>query len=97
ARPGRDPGTVLTAEFGRAGQGLGAGAPVKIRGVTVGSVADVAPDGYIAWATDETAPDRRAAEIRDALGHWCGPPADRAVHEPRRIGSVPGDGKEQRS
>ncbi|MEV4676383.1 MlaD family protein [Actinomadura sp. NPDC049382] len=45
ARPGRDPGTVLTAEFGRAGQGLGAGAPVKIRGVTVGSVADVALTG----------------------------------------------------
>ncbi|NKZ02852.1 MlaD family protein [Actinomadura latina] len=41
ARPGRDPGTVLTAEFGRAGQGLGSGTPVKIRGVTVGSVAGV--------------------------------------------------------
>ncbi|GAA1809558.1 MlaD family protein [Actinomadura chokoriensis] len=41
ARPGRDPGTVLSAEFGRAGQGLGSGTPVKVRGVTVGSVADV--------------------------------------------------------
>lgn len=41
ARPGRDPGTVLTADFGRAGQGLGTGAPVKIRGVTVGSVEEI--------------------------------------------------------
>jgi phospholipid/cholesterol/gamma-HCH transport system substrate-binding protein len=41
ARPDRDPGPVLTAEFGRAGQGLGSGTPVKVRGVTVGSVADV--------------------------------------------------------
>lgn len=38
ARPWRDPGTALTAEFGRAGQGLGSGTPVKVRGVTVGSV-----------------------------------------------------------
>ena len=45
ARPGRDPGTVLTAEFGHAGQGLGSGAPVKIRGVTVGSVEEVGLTG----------------------------------------------------
>ncbi|RAY12395.1 MCE family protein [Actinomadura craniellae] len=38
ARPFQAEGTRLTAEFGRAGQGLGDGAPVKIRGVTVGSV-----------------------------------------------------------
>ncbi|MGI5202188.1 FAD-dependent monooxygenase [Spirillospora sp. CA-108201] len=36
----------------------------------------VRPDGYIAWASDETAPDRRAAAIRDALSRWCGPGAD---------------------
>ncbi|MFC9977130.1 FAD-dependent monooxygenase [Spirillospora sp. NPDC127200] len=41
----------------------------------------VRPDGYIAWATDETAPDRRATEIRDALALWCGPPAERPAHE----------------
>ncbi|HEY8481062.1 MAG TPA: FAD-dependent monooxygenase, partial [Spirillospora sp.] len=50
----------------------------------------VRPDGYVAWATDETAPDRRAAAIRDALHRWCGPPVDRAVHEPRPAGGVPG-------
>ncbi|GLZ14366.1 hypothetical protein Acsp04_46010 [Actinomadura sp. NBRC 104425] len=38
ARPLRAEGIRLTAEFGRAGQGLGDDAPVKIRGVTVGSV-----------------------------------------------------------
>ncbi|KAB2341006.1 FAD-dependent monooxygenase [Actinomadura rudentiformis] len=36
----------------------------------------VRPDGYVAWATDETAPDRRAAAIRIALTHWCGAPID---------------------
>ncbi|XVQ06348.1 MlaD family protein [Spirillospora sp. CA-255316] len=38
ARPLRAEGVRLTAEFGHAGQGLGDGAPVKVRGVTVGSV-----------------------------------------------------------
>ncbi|MEU8801791.1 FAD-dependent monooxygenase [Spirillospora sp. NPDC048819] len=51
----------------------------------------VRPDGYIAWATDETAPDRRAAAIRDALNQWCGQPADRPVHEPHAVDGVPGD------
>ncbi|MFC4913636.1 FAD-dependent monooxygenase [Actinomadura gamaensis] len=36
----------------------------------------VRPDGYIAWATDETAPERRAPEIREALERWCGPAAE---------------------
>ncbi|MEV4254250.1 FAD-dependent oxidoreductase [Spirillospora sp. NPDC049652] len=36
----------------------------------------VRPDGYVAWATDETAPERRAPEIREALERWCGPPAE---------------------
>ncbi|WP_030176584.1 MlaD family protein [Spirillospora albida] len=38
ARPFEDDGTILTAEFGRAGQGLGEGTQVKVHGVTVGSV-----------------------------------------------------------
>mgnify|MGYP001249733228 CR=1 FL=1 len=38
ARPLRAEGVRLTAEFGHAGQGLGDGAPVKMRGVTVGTV-----------------------------------------------------------
>jgi phospholipid/cholesterol/gamma-HCH transport system substrate-binding protein len=45
ARPFRSAGTVVTAEFGRAGQGLGTGAPVKMRGVTVGTVDEVALTG----------------------------------------------------
>ncbi|MEU9844380.1 FAD-dependent monooxygenase, partial [Actinomadura sp. NPDC048032] len=43
-----------------------------VAGGATRTTALVRPDGYIAWATDETAPDRRAAEIRDALGRWCG-------------------------
>ncbi|GAA3983933.1 FAD-dependent monooxygenase [Actinomadura viridis] len=43
----------------------------------------VRPDGYIAWATDETAPDVRAAAIREALTRWCGAPAALPSHEPR--------------
>jgi hypothetical protein len=44
----------------------------------------VRPDGYIAWACDETAPDRRALAIREALAHWCGRPADRPAHDRER-------------
>lgn len=44
----------------------------------------VRPDGYIAWACDETAPDRRATAIREALAHWCGRPADHAAHDRER-------------
>ncbi|GAA2444484.1 FAD-dependent monooxygenase [Actinomadura vinacea] len=43
----------------------------------------VRPDGYIAWATDETAPDRRAAAIREALTRWCGAPTEFPQHERR--------------
>ncbi|TDC67303.1 FAD-dependent oxidoreductase [Actinomadura sp. GC306] len=53
----------------------------------------VRPDGYIAWATDETAPDRRAAAIRDALNQWCGQPVDRHLNEPRAGTGVTGDGR----
>ncbi|MEV5575815.1 FAD-dependent monooxygenase [Spirillospora sp. NPDC052269] len=57
-----------------------AGAPTR-------STVLVRPDGYIAWATDETAPERRAPEIREALERWCGPPAEHGQpqsHEPGR-------------
>jgi 2-polyprenyl-6-methoxyphenol hydroxylase-like FAD-dependent oxidoreductase len=43
----------------------------------------VRPDGYVAWATDETAPDRRAAAIREALTRWCGAPTEFPQHERR--------------
>ncbi|REK85690.1 FAD-dependent oxidoreductase [Streptomyces inhibens] len=32
----------------------------------------IRPDGYIAWATDATAPAERAAALRTALIHWTG-------------------------
>ncbi|MEU8786528.1 FAD-dependent monooxygenase [Streptomyces sp. NPDC048637] len=32
----------------------------------------VRPDGYIAWATDATAPAERTAALRGALAHWTG-------------------------
>jgi hypothetical protein len=35
----------------------------------------VRPDGYVAWATDETAPASRDAALRKALARWCGQPA----------------------
>ena len=35
----------------------------------------VRPDGYVAWATDETAPASRDAALRKALTRWCGQPA----------------------
>jgi 2-polyprenyl-6-methoxyphenol hydroxylase-like FAD-dependent oxidoreductase len=34
----------------------------------------VRPDGYVAWATDETAPASRDAVLRTALTRWCGQP-----------------------
>src|ERR671921_808572 len=34
----------------------------------------VRPDGYVAWATDETAPASRDAALRTALARWCGQP-----------------------
>ena len=32
----------------------------------------VRPDAYIAWATSEQRPERRAGQIRQALAHWLG-------------------------
>ncbi|MFC5186586.1 FAD-dependent monooxygenase [Actinomadura harenae] len=43
----------------------------------------VRPDGYVAWATDETTPERRTAEIREALERWCGPPAEHGQDQGR--------------
>jgi 2-polyprenyl-6-methoxyphenol hydroxylase-like FAD-dependent oxidoreductase len=34
----------------------------------------VRPDGYVAWATDETAPASRDEALCAALTHWCGQP-----------------------
>jgi hypothetical protein len=35
----------------------------------------VRPDGYVAWATDQTHPGRLDDQIRGALTRWCGTPA----------------------
>ncbi|WP_433324188.1 FAD-dependent monooxygenase [Spirillospora sp. CA-294931] len=53
----------------------------RVRSVVAGgatrSTVLVRPDGYVAWACDESAPDRRAACITEALTHWCGAPFER--------------------
>lgn len=42
----------------------------------------VRPDAYIAWATAEPHPERRAAEIRQALADWCGAAAGSPASRP---------------
>jgi 2-polyprenyl-6-methoxyphenol hydroxylase-like FAD-dependent oxidoreductase len=44
-----------------------------------GTVMLVRPDGYVAWASDETDPERRAAAVRAALADACGAPAARTT------------------
>ena len=34
----------------------------------------IRPDGYVAWATDETTPASRDVALRKALTRWCGQP-----------------------
>jgi hypothetical protein len=38
----------------------------------------VRPDGYFAWATDESDPEARDAALRQALTDWCGEPRQAA-------------------
>lgn len=38
----------------------------------------VRPDGYVAWASDEADPARRAATLHEALRRWCGQPGTTA-------------------
>ena len=40
----------------------------------------VRPDGYIAWAGDDTDPWGEPPSVRRALAEWCGPSADRVAH-----------------
>ncbi|MFD0534915.1 hypothetical protein ACFQY7_15340 [Actinomadura luteofluorescens] len=58
------------------GQAVGRARALRPRRGATRTTVLVRPDGYIAWATDETAPDRRAEAIRDALSQWCGRGAD---------------------
>jgi 2-polyprenyl-6-methoxyphenol hydroxylase-like FAD-dependent oxidoreductase len=39
------------------------------------SIVLVRPDGYIAWAAEDSGPANRATDIRTALTEWCGPAA----------------------
>jgi flavin-dependent dehydrogenase len=43
----------------------------------------VRPDGYVAWASDEADPKRRAEVLHEALTAWCGEPV-------RPLGLAPG-------
>ncbi|MFE3773687.1 FAD-dependent oxidoreductase [Streptomyces sp. NPDC059122] len=43
----------------------------------------VRPDGYIAWATDATAPAERATALRTALDRWTGTPTARTTARAR--------------
>ena len=36
----------------------------------------VRPDGYVAWATEESTPASRDAALRTALSRWCGHPTN---------------------
>ena len=38
----------------------------------------VRPDGYFAWATDESDPAARDSALRQALTDWCGEPRQAA-------------------
>jgi hypothetical protein len=49
---------------GRAGGGRRGGARLP-------AAVLVRPDGYIAWASDEPDPARRAAAAAAAVQHWC--------------------------
>ncbi|HEY0538207.1 MAG TPA: FAD-dependent monooxygenase [Actinoallomurus sp.] len=44
------------------------------------SVVLIRPDGYIAWAAEDSGPATRPAEIRTALNEWCGPAATSVPH-----------------
>ncbi|MGH3549071.1 MAG: hypothetical protein ACRDQU_13365 [Pseudonocardiaceae bacterium] len=52
--------------------------------VTPGTVTLVRPDGYVAWASDEADPARRAAALTSALQAWCGNSADNRVGQEAR-------------
>lgn len=43
-----------------------------VDGQAPASAALVRPDGYFAWATDETRPELRGTAIKGALSQWCG-------------------------
>jgi 2-polyprenyl-6-methoxyphenol hydroxylase-like FAD-dependent oxidoreductase len=68
--PADEPGSVRPADEGAH--------PAAHRPVTVHwhgarrTAALIRPDGYVAWATDATAPAERTRALRTALRHWTG-------------------------
>lgn len=51
--------------------------PVTKDGAMPASAVLVRPDGYVAWASDETTAPMLDSAVRDALTQWCGPPERR--------------------
>ncbi|HEX2313405.1 MAG TPA: MlaD family protein [Thermomonospora sp.] len=85
AEPFAERGVRLTAEFGRAGQGLGRNAPVKVRGVDVGRVSrvELAPTGRVR-VTLELRPGTRVPDTATAAVE----PA--SIFGPKFVNLVPG-------
>ncbi|MEV0619841.1 MlaD family protein [Nonomuraea sp. NPDC050404] len=80
------PGTRLDAVFGRAGQGLDAGSPVKIRGVTVGEVTRLSLDprgkAVVTMHVNVRVPATTVASVEPA-----------SVFGPKYVGLEPGRGE----
>lgn len=80
------PGTRIDAVFGRAGQGLDAGSPVKIRGVTVGEVTNLSLDArgraVVTMHVTARIPRSTVASVEPA-----------SVFGPKFVGLEPGSGE----
>jgi 2-polyprenyl-6-methoxyphenol hydroxylase-like FAD-dependent oxidoreductase len=76
----RDGRFVLLADDGRAAAASGwAGELTQaVPGGGPARMALVRPDGYYAWATDESDPAARDSALRQALTDWCGEPRQAA-------------------
>ncbi|MCW2859851.1 MAG: monooxygenase FAD-binding protein [Actinoallomurus sp.] len=80
-QPGR---FLLVMPPGAVGDSTAAGWGDRVDLATAGgptrSVVLVRPDGYIAWAAEDSGPATRPAEIGTALNEWCGPAATSVPH-----------------
>jgi hypothetical protein len=71
--PGADGDTTAAAGWDDRVDLATAGGPTR-------SVVLIRPDGYIAWAAEDSGPATRPAEIRTALNEWCGPATTSVPH-----------------